>query len=672
MLQVKESSALPLEQNQSVRTNQLKGNFRVDAPAWIEMMHRSKRKKQRVYAVRMITSRTSDLFGEENLKNGSQGTHSISSSIVSDEEDNLDDGLTFRIHLRTGLDLAPCLRLRFQPSGIHNMRSSGYDVGIHNMASSGYDVSENVMTCASNDNIGKVFESSGSMNSDARERIHGYDISSPMFTTHNANIDRVDDDGPKSSISGVEEDFYDEGSLSDVSIDDITERRKNFNEHLDDSLSYAKSSESPRRPLGQKRKKWIGKVAKGTGKNVIKSGKIVGKVVSKSVIGHGKKVPKREPKLRRRRTEKRAMKKNADHHVAVNRALSTKNKKRRRNLDKLVHVPNKLMAGQLSAPDQSCRIVSHVLSELSATASEQSAISDNMTDAICSLFAHSSEFDSWFLRGGCLELGVVPLKVEIIESPATECIVARCLWDSHWREEACMVYNSSVSFYAPLSKKPSFVLYKIDIQKIRIIDDNSQTNPLSGFPMIAIETALRCHYLAFVDDEVRMGFYNRLTLKGTTLQGDSLSKELLRGVNMWQGIQESSNASVYGSRGKWAPVISSKRPHQRIVLNSRKMTFDVEKEDLGSSSGVEESIGSFVEDLLRTALSFSLKSFSDPNKFVTFLDKCSQLQTLPLQCIDFSKKEALCIFVNLYHCLLQHALLLSDCPPTKVNTRHLA
>ena len=653
MIQAKESSVLKLDHNHSLRTNRLNGTFRVDAPAWIEMMHRSKRKKQRVYAVRMMTSKKSDQFGRDFFMYSTLGTNSISSSFASDEEDTMDDGLTFRIHLKTGLDLAPCLRLRFQPTGVHNLRTSGY----------GKD--ETVMK-KSNDNVGKnqICESSGPLNSDAMERGYGYVQPSQLFNTQNSNIDRVDDDGPRSSISGVEEDYFDDGSLSDVSIDGSTELMKNLNGQVDDDLSYTKSSESPRRSRSQKRKKWIGKVAKGTGKHVIKSGKKVGKVVSKSVIGHGARVPKREPKLRRRRTEKRAIKKNADHHIAVNQALSTTTKKRQRNFKKLAHAPNKIMAGQLSAPDQSCRTISHVLSEISVTASEQSTISNPVTDAFYSLFTHSSEFDSWFLRGGCLELGVVPLKMETFGSPPTECIVARSLWDSHWREEACLVYDSSISFYSPLSKKPSFVLYKNDFQKIRKIDNNSQMNPLSGFPMIAIETALRCHYLAFLDEEVRMGFYNRLTLKETAQQGDSLTKELLKGVNLWQGIQASSND---GSWGKWAPIISSKRHHQRIVLNSRKMTFDVGKE-IRSNSDVEKSVGLFVENLLRTALSFSLKSFSDPNKFVSFLDKCSQLQTLPLECIDFSKREAFCIFVNLYHCLLQHALLLSDSPPTKVST----
>ena len=179
-------------------------------------------------------------------------------------------------------------------------------------------------------------------------------------------------------------------------------------------MSYSRSTESDKRTRRKNGKKWIGKVAKGTGNHVIKSGRKVGKVVSKRMIGHGKKAPKREPKLRRRRTEKRDIKKNLDHHVAVNQALSATKRKRRRKAGKLVAAPKNIMAGQLSAPDQSCRIVSHVLSEMSAAASEELAISDSVTNAISSLFGQTSELGTWFLRGGCLELGVIPV-IECVE-----------------------------------------------------------------------------------------------------------------------------------------------------------------------------------------------------------------------------------------------------------------
>jgi len=41
-----------------------------------------------------------------------------------------------------------------------------------------------------------------------------------------------------------------------------------------------------------------------------------------------------------------------------------------------------------------------------------------------------------------------------------EYIVARALWDSHWREEASIIYGSSIDFYAPLSNKAHLSIRK--------------------------------------------------------------------------------------------------------------------------------------------------------------------------------------------------------------------
>ena len=68
----------------------------------------------------------------------------------------------------------------------------------------------------------------------------------------------------------------------------------------------------------------------------------------------------------------------------------------------------------------------------------------------------------------------------------------------------------------------------------------------------------------------------------------------------------------------------------------------------------------YVETLLRMALSFAPDTLDAlESRFIEFLDQTCRLRTLPLQDIDFSSKEAFCIFVNLYHLLLQHSLLLA-------------
>ena len=72
----------------------------------------------------------------------------------------------------------------------------------------------------------------------------------------------------------------------------------------------------------------------------------------------------------------------------------------------------------------------------------------------------------------------------------------------------------------------------------------------------------------------------------------------------------------------------------------------------------------FVEEVTSSALSFSLDSLeNDPDCFVDFLDAISHLRLLPLEEVDSAGKDAFCLFVNLYHCLLQHAMLVSPNGP---------
>ena len=68
----------------------------------------------------------------------------------------------------------------------------------------------------------------------------------------------------------------------------------------------------------------------------------------------------------------------------------------------------------------------------------------------------------------------------------------------------------------------------------------------------------------------------------------------------------------------------------------------------------------FMRALLSTALSFSFDELKQhPESFVKFLDSTSLLRKIRLRELDPGSSQAYCFFVNLYHCLLQHALLCS-------------
>ncbi len=63
----------------------------------------------------------------------------------------------------------------------------------------------------------------------------------------------------------------------------------------------------------------------------------------------------------------------------------------------------RIMAGQLSAPDQSCRTVSHILSELSKEEHNKDAHFATRK-LLESEFETESNLDTWFLRGGPTEV----------------------------------------------------------------------------------------------------------------------------------------------------------------------------------------------------------------------------------------------------------------------------
>jgi len=93
-------------------------NIKLDASAWIEMMHRTMRTRQRVYIVRMkhddINSKNLD--AKNAISDLSSSSHSKMKRILDDSMDNdiLTDGnssLKCTMRLRTGQDLAPLLQM---------------------------------------------------------------------------------------------------------------------------------------------------------------------------------------------------------------------------------------------------------------------------------------------------------------------------------------------------------------------------------------------------------------------------------------------------------------------------------------------------------------------------------------------------------------------------------
>mmetsp|Transcript_36950 Transcript_36950/g.89665 ORF Transcript_36950/g.89665 Transcript_36950/m.89665 type:complete len:550 (-) Transcript_36950:68-1717(-) len=338
--------------------------------------------------------------------------------------------------------------------------------------------------------------------------------------------------------------------------------------------------------------------------------------------------------------------------------------KRMRKLQKLerktVNGPA-FIAGELCAPEQSCRTASSVLLRMSNVPFMSSSW-HKCSDVLAAEVGYTNEQDRCFLEGSAVNLGVTPSKGDSTHGELIgECVVARCLWESHWREELCGMYESCLSFYSPLSSSACQEIAFIDITDVRPLEAG-ESSPLPGFPLLVLETAWLCHYIAFRDDESRDTFGAKLEYAiqshvQMVEQSASLEQSELRRARFWQGFQTLSETSLSSSTGKWAKISSNQKKKERAVLNARRMPFDIDKSD---AIAVLSDGQTFVEKILSTVLSFSLESLeSDPESFVEFLDLTSQLRFLPLDEIDLTNLHSFCLFVNMYHCLLQHSLLLS-------------
>jgi len=69
-----------------------------------------------------------------------------------------------------------------------------------------------------------------------------------------------------------------------------------------------------------------------------------------------------------------------------------------------------------------------------------------------------------------------------------------------------------------------------DVQSIRLLTTDER-NPLPGFPIIALETAWQCHYVAFANDEAREAFREQVEALIPKRSGKSLQRRNQR----WAG-----------------------------------------------------------------------------------------------------------------------------------------
>lgn len=570
--------------------------YSMDAPAWLEILNRTDRTRQLTHAIRVTPPESIE------------GDKSIAPRSF--------------VCLRTGMGISKIMRVgtNWRNMSVSLRRASLVaDKSLPNLRQRSFSDSP---------------------------RNNRASISSPMLSE---SVTYDEYHGPQSNqLYGVEgEDVgYDMSSDSDWDAESLGYAEMGDEVDVVDAFATPKSGKG--RHLIGKLAKSVKTTTSSTGRTVMRQSVKIGKgtvSAGKSMIPRRKRNPPQKEPKRKTPAKKSNKRLEKDLHVAVNRSM----RRIERVKSRQVESPT-VLAGQLSAPEQSCRAVSKMLSHMSGVP-RSSPLSPDFSSLMYTLVESQTHLDSWFLHGGATELGVVPISNDFI----VECIVARCLWESHWREEWCAVYANNLVIYEPLSTAPCLELSFEDIECIRTLDE-SACHPLPGFPILVVETAWLCHYLAFNSEELLNEFYLKLEEAQAKFteglaQSTTLRNQELWQARFWQGFQNSVESSISSSRRKWAEVPSGNKMKPRTIFNNRRMIFDLDPAVLVGPD--------FVESLLKMSTSFTLESLKgNPKAFVTFLDSVSYLRMMQLSQIGRDGPEAFCMFVNLYHCLLQHALLL--------------
>lgn len=266
-----------------------------------------------------------------------------------------------------------------------------------------------------------------------------------------------------------------------------------------------------------------------------------------------------------------------------------------------------------------------------------------------------TNLDSWFLKGGAADIGVIP-SIDHREL-LLGAVCARALHQSSWREEWCGIFQHHVSFYPHFAKKPERVLLHRDITSIRRLDGLAMDYPMPGLHMLAVDTLGRVYYLAFARESMRESFLNILQNSVFLAEESSQSNPV--------PTHDPQEAFLLKSE-RWAGMQSksASKPHSRLILNARRMKFDgtdfmrrAEDED----EILHVRITKFMESTLRHALTLGPQSALGST--ISFLDMTCTFSSIPIHKLG-AGDEALCFFINLYHCLVQHILLMLG-PPTK-------
>ena len=211
-------------------------------------------------------------------------------------------------------------------------------------------------------------------------------------------------------------------------------------------------------------------------------------------------------------------------------------------------------------------------------------------------------------------------------------------------------------------------------------------SPLSGYPCLVVETAGRCHYLCFasiaslVRTRTVIESEQKRTMVGSVAldAGDDNSPQAAAAASV--RVSSDPRESYIHSSYRWC------RGPVRYVLNARRFSFDLPAQPPGIAASSSTPSSSFSDhrlagELLRTALRLTPEQSPEMTYFLDLASALRGLGKLPYLCDNPTSSQEMndipnatatddqpvaaiqqCFWLNLYHALLQHALLLLGPP----------
>eukprot|EP01134_Creolimax_fragrantissima_P008600 CFRG8600T1 len=249
------------------------------------------------------------------------------------------------------------------------------------------------------------------------------------------------------------------------------------------------------------------------------------------------------------------------------------------------------------------------------------------------------------------------------ETVIREGCVITANWETRWCESWAVLSSLQLCLYASSRRKPN---WSINMQNVLSVS-MSGPGPMDGY-YFEIETVGRVYYLAVSSERERAVWLkcleNRLAMCRKVRDVFPPQTDP-RDVFVVRSRRWGRERSILNMRNQ---IIASDQTKSKFLLGSTSNNTKIDRNDENIElvdagvSAIKEPLA-LVSALLSDVL--NLDSESPMTMLIAFLSKTAHLKLLTIdQISSLGHDEALSFWLNLYHCLLSHALLLIGPPNT--------